>query len=142
MIRALMFTVGLDWLLRAEQRKVFEARLCNLFGGDSLVFPRLGYLELQPRFLVSEIAGDLYLLRNELAHGKILQKRFLADTPFEDANGNDCLADQQYPYHQVLSEAAAALLCRGLRMIFLSKEMADRFESKKEWAEILSRPQI
>ena len=75
-IRVLLWTTGLDGLLMANNRSEFVERLHNLLGADTLIFPPDKIMNRQPKYKVSDVSGDLYDLRSEIAHGREISKRF------------------------------------------------------------------
>lgn len=120
-IRTLLWVTGLDALLMAGTRQVFERRLFNLLGRQTFVFPATGYLP-QPKYTLGDVACDLYQLRSLIAHGREIGKAFRAQVGFQDVDGN--LIDgyeRSYQYRQILEEAALFLLCLALRTILTNK---------------------
>jgi hypothetical protein len=66
------------------------------------------------------VAGDLYLLRNEVAHGLPFHEKFRKTRGFLAADGKPISPDfAHYRYDQVLEECAVFLLCKTLRELFL-----------------------
>lgn len=119
-IRILLCATGLDSLTKASGQNVFKERLCDLLGGDSLIFPADAEGR-QPRYRVSEVSGHLYQLRNEMAHGLPFSAIFHKRQGFQDANGEPLAPEfARYRYDKVLEECAVFLLCRTLREVLLS----------------------
>lgn len=139
MIRAMMLTISLDLILNAGDRATFKSHLARLLGEHSPVFPVLGDINCQPKYSVTEMAGDLYWLRSLMAHGKPIAEELLRARSFEDKDGNECFADQDYPYYEILAEAGSAMLCRAIRKILLSDELRWTFSASKEWKKYLSK---
>jgi hypothetical protein len=114
-IRILLWATGLDAITRSGRTVAFGEALCELLGGETPVFPPDAANRL-PAYLVRDVAEDLYLLRNEMAHGLPFDQKFRKRRDFLPGDGElgDCR------YDQVLEECAAFLLCRALRETFLS----------------------
>jgi len=124
-IRILLCATGLDSLTRASGQAAFSERLCDLLGGDSLIFPP-DEAGRQPRYRVADIAGHLYQLRNEMAHGLPFQAIFHKKTGFLGADGEPLAAEfAKYRYDKVLEECAVFLLCRVLREVLLKRLIFD-----------------
>ena len=118
-IRILLWATGLDGITRSGGVCAFSERLCGLLGGHTAVFAsdREGR---QPHYRVAEVAEDLYLLRNEMAHGLPFHEKFRKTKGFLDCNGQP-IAEQfaDWRYDHVLEECAGILLCRALREVFV-----------------------
>lgn len=120
-IRILLCATGLDSLTKASGQTVFKERLCELLGADTLIFPP-DAAGRQPRYRVGEIAGHLYQLRNEMAHGLPFQAIFHKKPGFLDVAGEPLAeAFAKYRYDKVLEECAVFLLCRTLREVLMSR---------------------
>jgi hypothetical protein len=119
-IRVLLWVAGLDALLMARNAKVFERRLFNFLGRQTFVFPAVADLA-QPQYTLGDVVLDLYELRNTIAHGGTIHKRFRDELGFKDVGGN--LIDgynHTYQRRQILEEAALFLLCSALRRVFVN----------------------
>jgi len=124
-IRILLCATGLDSLTRASGQSAFSERLCDLLGGDSLIFPP-DEGGRQPRYRVSDVAGHLYQLRNEMAHGLPFQAIFHKKTGFLGMDGEPVAPEfARYRYDKVLEECAVFLLCRALREVLLKRLIFD-----------------
>jgi hypothetical protein len=138
-IRLLLFTTGLDGLLMAGGRSEFCSRLQNLLGRDTFVFPP-DSLHHQPKYTVADIAGDLYDLRSEIAHGRSISSRFRELTDLLDKSGNKIsTAFRQYRYRHVLEEGSVFLLCQALTKV-LTTDLLNDIPRQKEWRERLKYP--
>ncbi len=143
-IRILLCTAGLDVLLMAGGGAKFSRNLCNLLGADAFVFPPGKLLTTQPKYRVGSIAGDLYELRNKVAHGLEIPRKFREETGFlaED----DTFALEPIPgygrhlYRDVLGECAVFLLCKALKRVLLSDALFEEINSTTEWKKCLARP--
>lgn len=71
----LMFVMALDMLFMAGQISPFMKRLGGFLGHNSLIFPPVAVMRLQPKTTVGEVLKDLYDLRNIIAHGQEIRKR-------------------------------------------------------------------
>jgi hypothetical protein len=124
-IRILLCATGLDSLTKASGQTVFKQRLCDLLGADTLIFPP-DATGRQPRYRVGDVAGHLYQLRNEMAHGLPFQPIFYKKLGFLDAAGEPLAEDfARHRYDKVLEECAVFLLCRTLREVLLSRLVFD-----------------
>jgi hypothetical protein len=124
-IRILLCATGLDSLTKASGQAVFKERLCDLLGADTLIFPP-DATGRQPRYRVGDVAGHLYQLRNEMAHGLPFQAIFHKKLGFLDDAGEPLAREYaKYRYDKVLEECAVFLLCRALREVLLSRMAFD-----------------
>ena len=124
-IRILLCATGLDSLTRANGQAAFSERICNLLGAGTLIFPPDG-AGRQPRYRVADVAGHLYQLRNEMAHGLPFHSIFHKKQGFLDLEGQPLAAEfAKYRYDKVLEECAVFLLCRVLREVLLSRLIFD-----------------
>jgi hypothetical protein len=114
-----LWVTALDALLMAGNPENFKERLYNFLDGDSFVFQSLDEFG-QPRYLVSDVAQDLYELRSIVAHGREIPKKFTQACGFKDSDGQIILGyEQSYQYREVLQECAFSLLVRALRAVFI-----------------------
>lgn len=134
----LMWVAGLDSLLMAGEKKVFVRRICNLLGSGAFVFPR-DVIGDQPRYTVREVAGDVWDLRNEVAHGHEIPQKFWSRVPFEDVNGQNLACDEStYTRLDLLSECALFLLRGCLLRVFTDYNIGvPRVGDTKGWRAIL-----
>lgn len=124
-IRLLLLATGLDSLTRASGQGVFKERLCDLLGADTLIFPP-DAAGRQPRYRVGDIAGHLYELRNEMAHGLPFQAIFHKKEGLQEVSGGPVGPEfARYRYDKVLEECSLFLLCRALREVLLSRLVFD-----------------
>jgi len=137
-IRILLCATGLDSLTKASGQSVFKERLCDLLGGDTLIFPPDAEGR-QPRYRVGEVAGHLYQLRNEMAHGLPFQAIFHKRLGFLDIGGEPVGPEYaKYRYDKVLEECAVFLLCGVLREVLLSRLVFDAH--MMEWRSTVTDP--
>jgi hypothetical protein len=131
-IRILLWVTAIDGILMAVKQNLFVERICALLGADSLVFPIQDDVFIQRSTTVRKVAGDLFQLRSELAHGQAISRQFW--------EARDDLADflpssvyQQPPrYHHLLEEVALSLLTRIVRLVILDGLVED-FSDPKKW---------
>lgn len=136
-IRVLLWTTGLDGLLMANTRKEFVDRLQNLLGADTPVFPPDKIMNRQPKYRVSDVAGDLYELRSQIAHGREISKRFRETTGFKAVDGGDISgAFSDCQYRQVLEECAVFLLASALRKV-LTLNLLEEIANERKWRQRL-----
>jgi hypothetical protein len=116
LIAGLLFTMGLDAILKGHGRKQFKKRLCTCLGPKTLVFPDWNRPMQPPSYTVEEIAIDLFMLRSTLAHGVDLRKTASDESNPVDLIKKASLTDssQATSYAMVLSQAACFLLCQVL----------------------------
>jgi hypothetical protein len=130
-IRILLCSTGLSSLTKASGQAAFRERLCSLLDGDCLIFPP-DCEGRQPRYRVDEVAGHLYQLRNELAHGLPFGAIFHKKTGFLSCSGDPVLPEMaRYRYDKVLEECAVFLMCRALRTVLQSRLLFD--VGRDEW---------
>jgi len=88
-----------------------------LLGADTPVFPACTTMPA-PKYTVSNVAGDLYLLRNQMAHGLPFDPKFRTKNGFRCEDDRPvCPEFAHWRYDQVLEECSAFLLCRALQAI-------------------------
>ena len=124
-IRILLWATGLDGITRSSGTAAFAERLCQLLGPDSRIFPpdAAGY---QPKYRVAEVVQDLYLLRNEMAHGLPFHEKFRKTQGLLGDDGHSIAPEfADYRYDRVLEECAIFLLCRSLREVLLRNLIFD-----------------
>jgi hypothetical protein len=117
-IRILLWTTGLDGIVRGGGTVAFAERLCDFLGADTQVLPPSA-ANRRPMYRVTDIVQDLYQLRNEMAHGLPFHEKFRKTRGFladEDEPISEDFAN--YRYDQVLEECAVFLLCRALKDAF------------------------
>jgi hypothetical protein len=124
-IRILLCATGLASLTKASGQAVFRERLSALLGADTLIFPP-DITGCQPRYRVEDVAGHLYQLRNEMAHGLPFQPIFHKKQGFLTLAGEPVAKEfARYRYDKVLEECAVFLLCRALREVLLRQMIFD-----------------
>jgi hypothetical protein len=124
-IRILLCATGLDSLTKSSGQAVFKERLSALLGAGTLIFSP-DEAGRQPGYRVSDVAGHLYQLRNEMAHGLPFSATFHKKLGFLDVDGQPVLPEfARYRYDRVLEECAVFLLCRTLREVLLSRLIFD-----------------
>jgi hypothetical protein len=122
-IRILLWATGLDGVTRSGGTAAFAERLCGLLGPDTGIFPPWG-TNRKPGYSVADVAGDLYLLRNEMAHGLPFHEKFRKTRGFLAADGLPVSEEfANYRYDHVLEECAGFLLCKALREVFLRNRL-------------------
>jgi hypothetical protein len=137
-IRILLCATGLDSLTKASGQSIFKERLCDLLGGDTLIFPADAEGR-QPRYRAGEVLGHLYQLRNEMAHGLPFQAIFHKRQGFLELGGDPVAPEYaKYRYDKVLEECAIFLLCRTLREVLLSRLVFD--VHMMQWRTTMSEP--
>jgi hypothetical protein len=131
-IRILLCSTGLSSLTKASGQAAFKERLCSLLGAGTQIFPP-DDAGRQPGYCVEEVAGHLYQLRNELAHGLPFGAIFHRKTGFLDCGGQPVTEEfARCRYDKVLEECAVFLMCRAMREVLLSRLVFD--VHRMEWA--------
>lgn len=137
LIRLLVFTAGLDMMLMAVKEKPFVERICALLGAETLIFPPSRRMQDQPKYVVGELAPDIFKIRNQIAHGKIIEKKYLERTGFLTAGGSDAFnLGPGYSHCQhldVLSQGAAFLLGSALRTVLTNPTLMAEIGSDSKW---------
>ena len=67
----------------AGSKNVFVRRLFNLLGRQTFVFPAVADLA-QPQYTLGDVVLDLFELRNAIAHGGTIHKRFRDEIGYKD----------------------------------------------------------
>ena len=118
-LRIFLWVTALDSLLMCGDTHHFVNRLGNFLGADSFVFPAVDGFP-QPKYLVSDVAQDLYELRSIVAHGREIPKRFTEACGFKDTEDEIIVGyEPTHQYRQLLHECAFLLLVRALTAIYL-----------------------
>jgi hypothetical protein len=117
LISGMLWVMGMEAIFDSANRTDFYDKICNLLGPDTLVFPdwnpHIGPLSWKVR----DIAMDLYMLRNKLAHGVDLRKAATDRSNPVDLLRTVTLHPQssEVPYSFLLSQAACFLLCQVIQ---------------------------
>jgi hypothetical protein len=131
-IRIFLWVTAIDSILMAVKKDKFVQRLSAFFGSASPVFvPRNDPLDWG-KFLIEDVAEDLFVLRSEVAHGRAIGETFW--------RGRDDLKPlwPWFPpndpprYLHLLEEAALSLVSRIFRKIIADNLIAD-FANAKAW---------
>ena len=132
-----LWVTGLDSLLMAGNVRLFVEHMNNFLDGDSFVFPHL-YGFGQPKYLVRDVAEDLYELRSIIAHGRQIPSKFREAVGFEDTNGHPIDGyEPSNQYRQVLLESAFLLLVRALKTVFV-EDLSNVVSKTNVWRQRLS----
>ena len=118
-LATLMFVMGLDVLFMAGENHRFVARVGGFLGLDTLVFPRESLTHQQPRTTVGEVLGDLYELRNAIAHGQEIPKHPYREPRNLISIHGQRIGTQNLVYGDLLLDASLYLLTGCLRRIFV-----------------------
>ncbi len=136
-IQTLIWVMGLDGLLMAGNRTTFIHRLCRLLGAETQVFPALPDGGLICRtYTVEEVAGEMFDLRSEIAHGRPIREKFWQPLPDIPTGIYEVAYLGMPALRNVLAEGALFLLCRALRTIILDG-LASTFSSTRTWRDYL-----
>lgn len=116
-IAGLLWVMGMEAIFDSQNRNDFSDKLCNLLGPDTPAFPNWTAVTEPPLWRVKDIAMDLYMLRNKLAHGVDLRSAASDKTTPVDLLKVVRLHEysQDRYYSMLLSEAACYLLCRVIQ---------------------------
>jgi hypothetical protein len=128
LVAGLLFVMGLEAVFDSEGRHDFRNKLCKCLGESRRVFPNWGSPTYSPPdYTVGQVAIDLYMLRNKIAHGIDLKTAaFDKKTPVDLLKKVSLTHDLPIrPYCLLLSEAALYLLCAVIRKQVLARYWAD-----------------
>lgn len=134
-VKTLLWVAAMDSILMAEKAKVFKQRLCKILGPATEVFPGLEAQGVPP-YSVDDLASDIYILRNQIAHGGVILSRFLELPPVSSTRDISATYPGLLTYANVLHEASIVLLCRLLRHIIL-QDMLPVFIDLEQWERLL-----
>jgi hypothetical protein len=134
-VKTLLWVAAMDSILMAEKAKVFKQRLCKILGPETEVFPGLEAQGVPP-YSVDDLASDIYVLRNQIAHGGVIPSRFLELPPVSSTRNVNASYPGLVNYANVLHEASILLLCRLLRHIIL-RDLLAIFTAPKLWKHFL-----
>jgi hypothetical protein len=78
----LLWIIALDALVVAHDKETFVRRILALMGIDTFALPtdRSG---AQPKYVIGDVADDLYTLRNIIAHGNEIPLAYREEQRFE-----------------------------------------------------------
>lgn len=116
-IAGLLWVMGMEAIFDSQNRNDFRDKLCNLLGADTPAFPCWAEVTKPRSETVEDIAVDLYMLRNKLAHGVDLRSAASDRTTPVDLLKIVRLHEhsQDRYYSMLLAEAACYLLCRVIQ---------------------------
>jgi hypothetical protein len=135
-LSTLMWVMGLDMLFMAGEKVPFVDRAAGFLGASTRVSPVVPFPNRQPRLTIGEVLGDVYELRNIVAHGReIPAKPFREKCDIVDTNGGR-INTIDYHYSQVIMESALFLLARSLRKIMVDG-LVDVVEDEANWKQKL-----
>jgi hypothetical protein len=122
LVKGLFAVMGLEAALGSYGRQDFSKRLCSCLGESTKVFPDWNSSRIAPpKYVVSDVALNLYTLRSKIAHGVDLRKAARDTKAPVDLTRKVKLIEhlEPRPYAVLLSEAAVYILC-----LVLQKELA------------------
>ena len=134
-LSTLIWVMGLDMLFMAGEKTPFVDRTVGFLGANTLIFPPVSYPRRQPQSVIRDVVEDVYELRNIVAHGREIPRRFRERRDLLDENGSRINIDD-YSYAAVLWESALFLLVRALRRIMLG-DMIDTVRDEARWKQQL-----
>jgi hypothetical protein len=116
-IAGLLWVTGMEAIFDSQNRNDFSDKLCDLLGPETPAFPDWSAVTEPAPWTVKDIAVDLYMLRNKLAHGVDLRSAANDKTTPVDLLKIVRLHDysQGRYYSMLLSEVACYLLCRVIQ---------------------------
>jgi hypothetical protein len=121
---------GLGYALHGWRERAFCGTVSGFLGATTAIFP--SFLGLQPRLTIGETLGDLYDLRNIIAHGRqIPAKPFLEKFDIVDAGGTR-IDGIELSYAQILTESALFLIVKSLRKIMVNV-LVDLVRDEANW---------
>jgi hypothetical protein len=114
LVGGLLWVMGLEALFDSQGRNDFKNKLCECLGSSERAFP--AWSSGQPAYTVEDVAIDLYMLRNKIAHGVDVRKAASdATSPVDLLQKHTLPSSESVEYALILSEAACYLLCQVLR---------------------------
>jgi hypothetical protein len=118
-IAGLLWVTGLEAIFDSRRREQFKERLCDCLGPHTPAFPNWHSKPEAPQYTVEEIAVDLFVLRNKLAHGADLRTAAKDKTDPVDLLSRVSLTQdtETVNYALILGEAACYLLCQVLQKV-------------------------
>jgi hypothetical protein len=131
-IRIFLWVTAIDSILMAVNKARFIQRLSSFFGPASPVFAPSNDSLDWGKFLIEDLAEDLYVLRSEVAHGRAIGETFWKERA--DLNTFWPWLPQNDPprYLHLLEEAALSLISRILRKIIV-EDLVLEFTNAKAW---------
>lgn len=117
LIAGLLWVMGIEAIFNSSTRNDFRDKLCALLGPNTLAFPDWSASTGPLPYVVKDIAVDLYMLRNKLAHGVDLRKAATDRTSPVDLLKTVKLHpdSEDTLYALLLSQAACFLLCQVIQ---------------------------
>jgi len=132
-LSALFWVLGLDMLFMAGGSiDAFVDRISGFLGPDSFIFPVTEIFQQQPFPRVKDVLGDLYVLRNKIAHGLEIPKLpYRKEYHLHDTYGA-VITGENYLYLHLMQESALFILCKSLRKI-LVEGFVDDVKDDSKW---------
>lgn len=135
-LATLLWTMGLDALLMASNKPMFESRLCRILGPESCIFGPGKLLGEQPAIRVIDVAKDLYQFRSELAHGSRIsqcfrERRVLYSTAGKVIKCGDPGCELQHCV--ILHAAALFLLAAAVRSVLTDERLFEQAQNERTW---------
>jgi hypothetical protein len=117
LVAGMLWVMGMEAIFDSSNRIDFRDKLCACLGPDALAFPDWNDLTGPLPYVVKDIAVDLYMLRNKLAHGVDLRKAATDRTSPVDLLKTVMIypASEDTTYALLLSQAACFLLCQVIQ---------------------------
>ncbi|MGD0359009.1 MAG: hypothetical protein ABSA73_15525 [Terracidiphilus sp.] len=117
LVAGMLWVMGMEAIFDSANRNDFRNKLCACLGPNTLAFPDWNDLTGPLPYVVKDIAVDLYMLQNKLAHGVDLRKAATDRTSPVDllktVKIHPDLEDTTYAL--LLSQAACFLLCQVIQ---------------------------
>jgi len=138
-ISTFLWVSGIESLLMAGTVQNFTQRLKNVLGEQTFMLPKVDPGG-QPKYRVGDMAEDVYELRSNVAHGSLINKKFLSPTTLKNIQDRDIVAySPPTQYLHIVRECALFLLARVLHKIFLD-DCAKVANDTKAWKAKLKKP--
>jgi hypothetical protein len=127
----LLYVMGIDVLFMAGESKTFVPRVAGFLGHDTLLFPP-DSMQRQPTTTVGQVVGDVFELRNIIAHGQEIPKTpYREPSPLKSTTG-DTINHDPLLYGDILLEASLFLLTTSLRKLF-TEGLYEKIADPKQW---------
>lgn len=136
---AVLWMMGLDGLLAAENEGIFSRRLQKLLGADERVFPE-DWIGRRPTYTVRELASGMYEFRSLIAHGREILQKYRDPIKFEyEPNEAVQLTMENWSRGTLMIESTVFCLIAALRKV-ITGNLAQRVMDHRIWKRWLDAP--
>jgi hypothetical protein len=129
---AVLWTMGLDGLLAAENLDRFSRRLQKLLGKDTRVFPE-DWAGRRPKYTIGELADDMFEFRSLIAHGKEILQKYREKIEFEfEPLELSYLAIEKWSRGTLMVESILFTLIAALRTA-ITDGLMEKIKTQRAW---------